>query len=276
MMTDAEQAPPGVDPARPSTARVYDYLLGGKHNFESDRAAAQMLKSRAPELVDSAWANRGFHQRAAKWIAQQGVKQFIDIGSGLPTVGNTHEVVRRVAPNARVVYVDNDPMVLAYGQALLGDDRNATVIMADIRDPDAVLGNADLRGLIDFTEPVGLLITAVLHFVSGESDPPGLISRYMAALPEGSYLALSHLTADQKPPVAVQTLVEVGLRAAGGGYLRSKTEVRELFEGLEMVPPYPGADPDVTWVGLWDCEDPELADSEGSRWLYCGVAKKTG
>jgi hypothetical protein len=274
-MTDAEQAPPGVDPARPSTARTYDYLLGGEHNFAADQAAGQMLKSRAPELVDSAWANRGFHQRAAKWIAQQGVRQFIDIGSGLPTVGNTHEVVRRVVPNARVVYVDNDPMVLAYGKTLLGDDRNATVILADIRDPDAVLGNTELRSLIDFTEPVGLLITAVLHFVSDENDPAKLISRYMAALAEGSYLALSHMTADQKPVLAVQTLVEVGLRAAGGGYLRSKTEVRELFEGLEIVPPYAGADPDVTWVGLWDCEDPALADSEGSRWLYCGVAKKT-
>jgi len=274
-MTDAEQAPPGVDPARPSTARIYDYLLGGEHNFAADRAAGQMLKSRAPELMDSAWANRGFHQRAAKWIALQGVRQFIDIGSGLPTVGNTHEVVRRVAPNARVVYVDNDPMVLAYGKALLGDDRNATVILADIRDPEAVLGNTELRGLIDFTEPVGLLVTAVLHFVSDENEPAKLISRYMAALAEGSYLALSHLTADQKPVLAVQTLVEVGLRAAGGGYLRSKTEVRELFEGLEIVSPYAGADPDLTWVGLWDCEDPALADSEGSRWLYCGVAKKT-
>ena len=274
-MTDAEQAPPGVDPARPSTARIYDYLLGGEHNFAADRAAGQMLKSRAPELMDSAWANRGFHQRAAKWIALQGVRQFIDIGSGLPTVGNTHEVVRRVAPNARVVYIDNDPMVLAYGKALLGDDRNATVILADIRDPEAVLGNTELRGLIDFTEPVGLLITAVLHFVSDENEPAKLISRYMAALAEGSYLALSHLTADQKPVLAVQTLVEVGLRAAGGGYLRSKTEVRELFEGLEIVSPYAGADPDLTWVGLWDCEDPALADSEGSRWLYCGVAKKT-
>jgi hypothetical protein len=273
-MVDAEQVPPGVDPARPSSARVYDYLLGGEHNFESDQAAGQMLKSRAPELVDSAWANRGFHQRAAKWIAEQGVRQFIDIGSGLPTVGNTHEVVRRVTPDARVVYVDNDPMVLAYGRELLGGDRAATVILADVRDPEAVLGNADLRALIDFTEPVGLLITAVLHFVSDESDPHKLISRYLASLAGGSYLALSHMTADQKPQQAVRTLVEVGLRAAGGGYLRSKDEVRKLFEGLTLVPPYPGAEPDVTWVGLWNCEDPALADSEGSRWLYCGVARK--
>ena len=274
-MNHAEQAPPGVDPARPSTARIYDFLLGGEHNFESDRAAGQMLKSRAPELADSAWANRGFHQRAAKWIAEQGVRQFIDIGSGLPTVGNTHEVVRRVAPDARVVYVDNDPMVLAYGKELLGDDRNATVILADVRDPDAVLGHAELRELIDFTQPAGLLITAVLHFVSDEDDPPALISRYVAALAEGSYLALSHMTADQKPVLAVQTLVEVGLRAAGGGYLRSKAEVSKLFEGLQIVQPYAGADRDLTWVGLWNCEDPVLADSEGSRWLYCAVAKKT-
>jgi hypothetical protein len=273
-MAGVEQAPPGVDPARPSSARVYDCLLGGEHNFEADQAAAQMLKSRAPELVDSAWANRGFHQRAARWIAERGVRQFIDIGSGLPTVGNTHEVVRRVAPDARVVYVDNDPMVLAYGKALLEGDRAATVILADVRDPDAVLGSAELRGLIDFTEPAGLLITAVLHFISDEDGPHRLISRYMATLAGGSYLALSHMTADQKPQQAVQTLVEVGLRAAGGGYLRSKDEVRKFFEGLTLVPPYPDADPDVTWVGLWGCEDPALADSEGSRWLYCGVARK--
>src|SRR5215472_9839727 len=274
-METEQRVPPGVDPSRPSPARVYDYLLGGVNNFAADRDTAELMTSMAPELVDAAFANRGFHQRAAKWIAEQGVRQFIDIGSGLPTVGNTHEVVRRVAPDARVVYVDSDPMVLAYGKTLLGDDRNATVIQADVRDPDAVLGHADLRRLIDFSQPTGLLITAVLHFVSDEDDPPALISRYMAALAEGSYLALSHMTADQKPALAVETLVQVGLRAAGGGYLRSKAEVSKLFEGLQIVSPYAGADRDLTWVGLWNCEDPELADSEGSRWLYCGVAKKT-
>lgn len=273
-MADPQQAPPGVDPAQPSSARVYDCLLGGEHNFEADQMAAQMLKARAPELVDSAWANRGFHQRAAKWIAEQGVRQFIDIGSGLPTVGNTHEVVRKVSPDAHVVYVDNDPMVLAYGRTLLGDDPGAAVILADVRDPDTVLGDPKLHKVIDFTQPVGLLITAVLHFVSDASHPHELISRYMAALPEGSYLALSHMTSDQKPPQAVQALVEVGLRAAGGGYLRSKDEIRKFFDGLQLVPPYRDAELDVTWVGLWNCEDPAQADSEGSRWLYCGVAQK--
>lgn len=209
-----------------------------------------------------------------KWIAEQGVRQFIDIGPGLPTVGNTHEVARRVQPDARVVYADNDPIVLAHGRELLGDDPLATVILADFRDPDDLLGSADLRGLIDFTEPVGLLMTALVHFVSDESDPRALIARYMAGFPDGSYLALSHRTADHKPPITISTLSMIGEQAAGGSFYRSKDEVRGLFDGLWLVPPYEGAPADVTWVGMWGCEDPVLADSEGSRWLYCGVARK--
>src|SRR6266576_4061927 len=190
-MNEAPQVPVGVDTGRPTPARIYDYMLQGNNYFQVDRFAAEQILKAAPEIRDAAWSNRGFHQRAAKWIAEQGVRQFIDIGSGLPTVGNTHEVVRKVSPDARVVYVDNDPMVLAYGRALLGDDPGATVILADVCDPDTVLGDPVLREVIDFTQPVGLLITAVLHFVSDASHPYELISRYMAALPEGSYLALS-------------------------------------------------------------------------------------
>src|SRR5690348_1731351 len=130
-MASGSPVPPGVDTSRPSPARVYDLLLGGDNHYESDRQAAELLKSLAPELVDSAYANRGFHQRAAKWIAEQGIDQFIDIGSGLPTVGNTHDVVRRVRPDARVVYVDNDPTVAAHGEALLDSDAAAAVILAD-------------------------------------------------------------------------------------------------------------------------------------------------
>jgi hypothetical protein len=269
-MTSEPDVPPGVDPAQPSAARIYDALLGGTSNYEADRAAAERVKAHAPEMVDSAWANRGFHQRAARWIAQQGVRQFIDLGSGLPTVGNTHEVVRQVIPGARVVYVDNDPMVLAYGRQLLGPDQGAAVILADAREPDQVLSDPVLRSLIDFTQPTGLLITAVLHFVSDDSDPQAMISAYMQALAPGSYLALSHATGDQKPPQAVQGLAE----AYGGGYARSKDQVRKLLNDMEIVPPYRGADPDLTWVGLWGAEDLELADSEGSRWLYCAVAKR--
>ena len=157
-----------------------------------------------PEIRDCAWSNRGFHQRAAKWIAQRGVRQFIDIGSGLPTVGNTHEVVQKVIPGARVVYVDNDPMVAEQGGRLLADDRSTRVICADLREPDTILGNPDLNELIDFGEPAGLLLTAVMMFVSDRSDPWGLVGKYMSAIAPGSFLALSHLTDDYKPPVTAE------------------------------------------------------------------------
>ncbi len=273
-MADTRQVPPGVDPARPSSARIYDYLLGGSHSFDSDRAAAERLRKQMPEVADTAWANRGFHQRAAKWIAEQGVDQFIDIGPGLPALGNTHDITRRVNPRARVVYADNDPVVLAHGGELLSGDDAAAMLLADIREPDELLAAARGTGLIDFAAPVGLMMTAVLHFVSGDDDPKALIARYSSALASGSYLAMSHRTTDHKPPMALQTLAEVGANAAGGSYYRSKAEIRELFDGLELVRPYEGAEADVTWVGLWGCEDPVLADSEGSRWLYCGVARK--
>jgi hypothetical protein len=275
-MTEALQVPADVDPARPSPARIYDYLLGGTNNFESDRMAAEQLKQQIPEIADAAWANRGFHQRAAKWIAEQGVRQFIDIGSGLPAVGNTHDVIRRVAPDVRVVYIDNDPMVLASSSALIGDDKDAVVVLADMRDPDAVLGAPGLRSLIDFAEPTALLITGVLHFIADDSGPRALVARYLDALAGGSYFAMSHQTADHMPNVGAQALSEVGRLSAGGSFARSKEEVRAFFSGLEIVPPYPGAQPDVTWIGLWGCEDPALADSDGSRWYYCGVARKNG
>jgi hypothetical protein len=272
-MTAAEHVPPGVDPSRPSVARVYDYLLGGTDNFPSDRAAAELLKSQAPELVDAAFANRSFQRRAARWIAEQGVGQFIDIGSGLPIAANIRDTVRGVVPGARLVHVDIDPMVVAHGTALLDGDPAAVVIRGDLRDPDSVLRRPELRALIDFAEPVGLLMSAVLQFVSDESDPAGLVAAYAAALAPGSYLALSHLTGENRPPQVVQALTQLGGQAAGGAWLRSKAEVRRIFGALPLVPPYPGAAADVTWVGLWQCEDPALADDEGSRWLYCGVAR---
>jgi hypothetical protein len=273
-MAETQQVPPGVDPSKPSAGRIYDNLLGGVNNFEADRAAADLMRSRAPELVDAAFANRGFHQRAAKWIAELGVRQFIDLGSGLPTVGNTHEVVRKIHPDARVVYVDIDPMVRLHSERLLAGDDGVAVIVADLKQPDTVLDSEAVRALIDFGEPAAVMMTAVLHFVSDADNPAGIVAAYVSPLSAGSYLALSHTTGDQKPPQAVEAMNEAGRRSAGGNYLRSRDQVRQLFGPLEIVPPYEGAPPDVTWVGLWGCEDPAAADSEGSRWLYCAVAVK--
>ena len=273
-MTEADQVPPGLDPGIPSPARIYDYLLGGENNFPADRAAAEQIMQAVPEIRDAAWSNRGFHQRAAKWIAERGVRQFIDIGSGLPTVGNTHEVVQQVAPGARVVYVDNDPLVRLHSEALLADTSTIKVILGDLRDPEGILGDPGLRELIDFAEPTGLLMTGVMMFVADGSDPWGLVGRYVRELAPGSYLSLSHLSDDHKSPRAVQGFRTVFDTATEQLYFRSKAEVERFFTGLELVPPYEGAQPGLSYAAIWGAEDVALADTDGSRWLWCGVARR--
>ena len=276
-MSPAEQVPAEIDTSRPSTARLYDYYLGGTNNFEIDRQAAEQLRKQLPELADAAWANRGFHGRAAAWMASGlGIRQFIDIGSGLPTQNNTHEVVHVLTPGARIVYVDSDPMVATHSAELLAGDDRTVLVTADLRDPDAVLSHPDLRRLIDFDQPVGLLMTAVMHFISDSEDPWGLVARYMEALPAGSYLALSHATYEQLPPQAVQAMYDVYERATSHIYLRSKADIARFFDGLEMILPHEGAQSSVCFVGCWGAEDPDAADSDGSRVLRCGVARVTG
>jgi hypothetical protein len=274
-MTEGQQVPPGIDPATPSPARLYDYYLGGTNNFRADRDAAERIRARMPELADAAWANRGFHQRAALWMAgTAGIRQFLDIGSGLPTQNNTHQALHKATREARVVYVDNDELVRVHASALLINAGSTRLVTADLRDPDGVLNHPQTRELIDFSQPVGLLMTAVLHFVADGSGPHGLIARYVAELAPGSYLALSHITADQKPPAAVQTIRDIYADATEQVYPRSRAEVERFFDGLELVPPYEGSAAAVTYVGEWGAEDPDMADSDGSRWAYGGVARR--
>jgi O-methyltransferase involved in polyketide biosynthesis len=264
-----------VDPDRPAPARIYDYLLSGKNNFQADRDAAERITALVPELRDCAWANRGFHQRAAKWIAEHGIRQFIDIGSGLPTVGNTHDVVHQVDPQCRVVYVDNDPMVREHATAILENDDTVRVILGDLRDPGSILADPALRELIDFSQPTGLLMTAVVHFVADEDDPWRLLARYLGSLAPGSYLALSHLSDDQKPPRAVAEFRRVFDHATEQMHFRSKPDVERLFAGLEfMSPRHPDGGGQLDYAGDWGAEDLALSDSDGSRWLYCGVARR--
>lgn len=274
-MAEPEPVPAGVDASRPSPARMYDYMLGGTHNFQIDRDATHEFQEQFPDLEDAAWANRGFHGRAARWMTMTpGIDQFVDIGSGLPTQSNTHQVLHAVNPVVRVVYVDNDPMVLATAQELLTGDGTTAVIHADLRDPDALLSHPDLRGLIDFARPVGLLMTAVMQFVNDADDPWGLVARYVGALAAGSHLALSHITGDKIPPRSIATGVRVYTRATESAYPRTRTEIERFFDGLEIVPPYPGASPDICHAGVWGSEDPDSADSDGSRVFWCGVARK--
>jgi S-adenosyl methyltransferase len=273
-MTETPEVPPGVDPNTPSPARLYDYFLGGTNNFPADRQAGEMLKAAVPDIIDAMWANRGFHGRAAVWMATHGIRQFIDLGAGLPTQYNTHEAIHRVAPGARVVYVDHDPMVAAHQGPLLAADGTTTLITADWREPDTVLSHPGLLKLIDLAEPTGVLVTTLIHFVPDALDPWGLVARYMAAVAPGSYLALSHGTYDKIPPNSIQAGVDTFAKSTEPVHLRSKAEVERFFDGLELVPPYEDAGPVVTYAGLWGAVDIEAADTEGSRGLYVGVARR--
>jgi hypothetical protein len=224
--------------------------------------------------VDAVLANRGFHVRAAAWMAGHGIRQFLDIGSGLPTVNNTHETVQALVPAARVVYVDIDPIVGAHASKLLAANQSTALVVADMRNPEAVLASPVLRSTIDLSEPVGLMMTAVWHFVPDEEDPWGLVARYLAALAPGSYLALSHGTLDRMPPDQIQAGRDGYARSSANVYMRPKADIERFFEGLEIQPPRPGAEPELTYAGLWGAEDVDLADSDGSRAIFCGVALK--
>src|SRR5262249_33443032 len=182
--------------------------------------------------------------------------------------------VQKVAPDARVVYVDHDPLVRGHANALLTGEGSTRVITADLRDPDGVLNDPQTRELTDFGQPVGLLMTAVVHFVADGSDPWGLVARYMAALAPGSYLALSHITADQKPSAAVQAILDIYAGATDQIYMRTRAQVERSFAGLELAPPYEGAPAAVTYVGEGGAEDPARADSDGSGWCYGAVARR--
>lgn len=264
-----------MDESKPHIARVYDYYLGGTDNTPADRELAAQIKQAIPEIGELAWANRGFVQRAAKWMAEQGIDQFVDIGAGLPTAGNTHSVVQQVHPDARVLYVDNDAEVVEFGTRIVERDnvRHTQFVHADLRDPQAILSAAG-AGMIDFTRPVGWLIIGVLYFIADADEPWAAVSTLVDASVPGSALAISHLTSDRQAPDAVEHGVQTYKSRGIEGHLRDKAEVSRFFAGLDIVPPYPGAPAEVMHVGLWGAEDPHAAHDDASTWFYAAVARK--
>ncbi|MFE9103246.1 SAM-dependent methyltransferase [Actinomadura geliboluensis] len=230
---------PSYDTGTPSPARMYDYFLGGKDNYAADRAAAEQVKAAVGDVLCHAtvWENRRFLQRVVRHLAEAGIDQFVDLGTGLPTQGNVHEVAQEVVPDAHVVYVDNDPIVLAHGRALLATNATTTVITADARDPEAILGHADLRALIDFSRPVAVLSIALFHFIPDDDDPAGIVAAFRERLAPGSYFALSHLTTDGTPAEELERVVEVYRKATSPIVFRPPERIASFFAGFELVEP---------------------------------------
>ena len=271
MSSDLGWVPPGVDTTVPSPARVYDYWLGGGHNFAPDRALAEKILQIMPGVRDAARLNRSFLRRAALHMVEQGVRQFLDIGSGIPTVGNLHEIVQAEAPDARVVYVDKDPVAVAHSRLMLADNENAAVVQADMRDPEVVLSSPEVKRLLRDDEPVGLLMLLMLHWVPDEDDPQKLVATYRDALPAGSFLAMTHVAKDQIDESVDQAAAVVNRsRSADQMHMRTHVQVSALFDGFELV------EPGLVGCGEWRPGGPgDIADETSmNMFLYAGVGRK--
>lgn len=229
-------APEEIDSERPSVARMYDYFLGGSNNFAADRKLAQDYMRVLPDMPVIARAQRQVLHRAVRFMAQQGIDQFLDLGPGMPTVGNVHEIAQGVNAEARVVYVDVDPVAAGHGRALLARTKHTGVILADLRDPTYVLSHPVARELLDLSRPVGVLMIAVLHFLGDEDRPAEVVEAYRAATVPGSFLAITHATGDYHPDMAKQA-EEVYRRASHQMHYRARSEVYGLLAGYELVRP---------------------------------------
>ncbi|WP_410586651.1 SAM-dependent methyltransferase [Amycolatopsis sp. lyj-23] len=269
---EQEWVPPGIDTTKPSSSRTYDYLLGGAHNFQADRDAAEQAEKIMPGIRDVARLNRAFLGRVVRTLMGSGVRQFLDIGSGIPTVGNVHQVAEEIDPRCRVVYVDRDPIAVAHSRMLLGASEHATIVHADFADPDAITGDPQVRGLLDSGEPIGLLMVAMLHWIPPESDPHGLLAQYRDRVPTGSYLAISHLVSDRDSD-RINSAVGTFNRARGHDQATTRTygEVATMFGDFELI------EPGLVGCALWRPGGPgDISDDpRANTQLYGGVARKT-
>lgn len=258
-----------LDFSTPNVARIYDYYLGGKDNSACDREVARLVLRAAPDVPLAALENREFLKRAIEYlVCEAGINQFIDIGPGLPTQGNVHALVQRHGSDAPVVYVDNDPMVLSHGRALLQQADGVAVVDGDLRKPAAILSNRELRALIDLSRPVAVCMSLILHFIPDADDPWALVARIRDAIRPGSYLVLTHVTGDER---TVDTMSEIrGLYDEATAPLvpRTKEAFTRFFDGFELV------EPGVVFLSQWRPTGEYFARG-GTRWAYAAVGKKT-
>ncbi|MCX4752203.1 SAM-dependent methyltransferase [Kitasatospora purpeofusca] len=261
--------PADLRPEVPHPARMYDYYIGGKDNFPADREAAERVLAISPMVRISALANRAFLGRAVRHLAEDGIRRFVDIGTGIPSAGNTHEVAQRVRPDARVVYLDNDPIVLVHGRALLSGTtpESTAVVQADLRDPAGILAAPEVRQALDAGEPVGLLLVAVLHFVDEQDDPYGIVRTLVDALPPGSRLVLSHGTLDFTATADAGRGPAVYRNASARLTMRGREQVQRFFDGLKLT------DPGLVTAPLWRPDAP-VQPSDSQVGIWAGVAEK--
>lgn len=255
------EEPPTFDTSVAHVARVYDYWLGGKDNFAADRAAGEQAIAAYPDIVFSVRANRAFLARTVRYLAgQAGIRQFLDIGTGIPTANNTHEVAQSVVPDARVVYVDNDPVVLAHARALLVSDPqgHTNYIDADLRDTEAILHEA--AKTLDFSRPVAIMLMAILQHLGDEDDPYAIVAKLLDAVPAGSYLSLSHPAADIEAEAMGQMAERLNKMMAEKVTFRGQAEVARFFDGLELI------EPGMVRVQQWRPDTEAEANSPAALW----------
>lgn len=262
-------APGDIDLERPSVARVYDYWLGGAHNFAADRAVGQKALQNMPELRNVILTNRAFLRRAVRHLVSAGVRQFLDLGSGIPTAGNVHEIARTMAPEARVAYVDIDPVAVAHSRSILEDDPRLTVLQADIRDTASVLKSPEVSEVLDFDEPIAVLMIALLHFVPDSDEPGKIIAGYRDGLPENSYLAISHAGFEQgeEQPGERQARQLYNRQVTPMTY-RNLTELTALFDGCALV------EPGVVRLPMWRPDSPDDIDGNAAHFPAFGAVGK--
>jgi hypothetical protein len=260
--------PADLNVDRPNAARIYDYFLGGSHNLAADREVARRIIDLVPDVPLIAQANRAFLRRAVRYCVEAGIRQFLDIGSGIPTVGNVHEVAQRVDPGCRVVYVDIEPVAVAHSRVILAADPQVAVLQADVREPDRILSDPKLLALLDLDQPVGLLMVSILPFIPDSDEPGRLVARYRDALAAGSHLAVSHGCGEARPE-DVEKVHQFYRQTSTPALVRSRAEVEKLFEGFEFV--QPGLVYVQEWRPDWLGEVEEHPERTG---LLVGVGRK--
>lgn len=269
MTAEPGWTPPGIDTGKANIARVYDYWLGGRNNFRADQDVARAMIAIEPNIRAMARANRDFLGRAVRFLAAEaGIRQFIDIGSGIPTGQNVHEVAQEAAPGSRVVYADVDEVAVAHSRLLLDRNPDAAVIQADAREPGQILTAAETQRLIDFSQPAGLLLVSILHFLDDSDDPWRVMAQLRDALAPGSFLVLSHATGEAKPAVAAAANTVYLKKVAARGDYRSRDAILRLFDGFTLV------EPGLVYLSQWRPDEPTDPADDGSQlWLLGGVGR---